>query len=105
MNNSNSDLSFSKDADITEVLGMDDKLKEMENNLTENMTEHMVNVNKKVQEVEFFLKNQYITKIYQIKQNTVADIYVNFFNMYCNEFTLPPFIFYLFYKEKRNRYL
>ena len=74
MNNPNSDLNFSKDADITEVLGMDDKLKEMEANLTENMTEHMVNVNKKVQEVEFFLKNQYITKIYQIKQNTVADI-------------------------------
>ena len=77
MNNPNSDLNFSKEADITEVLGMDDKLKEMETNLTENMTEHMVNVNKKVQELEFFLKNQYITRVYQIKQNTMAEIYVN----------------------------
>ena len=77
MNNPSSDLNFSKDADITEVLGMDDKLKEMETNLTENMTEHMVNVNKKVQELEFFLKNQYISRVHQIKQNTMAEIYVN----------------------------
>lgn len=79
-NNTNIDLNFtnSSDADITEVLGMDEKLKEMENSLKDNMTEHMVNVNKKVEELQYFLKNQYITRIYQIKQNTMAEIYVKY---------------------------
>jgi len=80
MNNSNIDLTFSNNEDITDVLGMDDKLKEMETSLSENMTEHMVNVNKKVQEIEYFLKNQYLTRVYQIKQNTTADIYVFFYS-------------------------
>ena len=76
MNNSNIDLTFSNETDITDILGMDEKLKEMETSLTENMTEHMVNVNKKFQELENYLKNQYLTKVYQIKQNTIAEIYV-----------------------------
>ena len=76
MSNSNIDLTFTKDADITEILGMDDKLKEMESSLSENMTEHMLNINKKFQELENFLKNQYLTRVYQIKQNTMAEIYV-----------------------------
>jgi hypothetical protein len=78
MNNSNIDLTFSNETDITDILGMDEKLKEMETSLTENMTEHMVNVNKKFQELENYLKNQYLTKVYQIKQNTIAEIYVFF---------------------------
>jgi hypothetical protein len=78
MNNSNIDLTFSKDDDITEVLGMEEKMKEMENSLADNMTEHMVNVTKKIKELEFYLKNQYITRVNQLKQNAMADIYVNF---------------------------
>lgn len=78
MNNSNIDLTFSKDDDITEVLGMEEKMKEMENSLADNMTEHMINVTKKIKELEFYLKNQYITRVNQLKQNAMADIYVNF---------------------------
>jgi hypothetical protein len=78
MNNTNIDLNFSKDADITEILGMDDKMKEMESQLTSNMTDSQANLNKKILELHNFLKNQYVSRLYHIKQNTIADIYVNF---------------------------
>lgn len=76
MNNSNIDLNFPKDADITEVLGMDDKLKEMESDLTNNLTDSQVNLNRKINELENYLKNKYLSGVYQIKQDTIADIYV-----------------------------
>jgi len=78
MNNPNIDLNFSKDADIAEILGMDDKLKEMESDLSTNMTDTQVNLNRKINELHNFLKNQYISKLYHIKQNSIADIYVKF---------------------------
>lgn len=78
MNNTNIDLSFSKDADITEILGMDDKMREMESQLNSNITDSQVNLNKKILELHNFLKNKYISRLYHIKQNTIADIYVNF---------------------------
>jgi hypothetical protein len=78
MNNPNIDLNFSKDADITEILGMDDKLREMESDLSTNMTDTQVNLNRKINELHNFLKNHYISKLYHIKQNSIADIYVIF---------------------------
>lgn len=79
MNNTNIDLNFSKDVDVTEILGMDDKMKEMESHLNSNITDSQVNLNKKILELHNFLKNQYISRVYHIKQNTIADIYVNYF--------------------------
>ena len=76
MNNTNIDLNFSKDTDIVEVLGMDDKMKELEGELHSNVTDSQINLNKKIHELHNFLKNQYISRLYHIKQNTIAEIYV-----------------------------
>jgi len=77
MNNTNIDLNFSKDADITEILGMDEKMKEMESILNTNVTDSQVNLNKKMLELHNLLKNQYISRLFHIKQNTIAETYVN----------------------------
>lgn len=76
MNNPNIDLNFPKDADITEILGMDEKLKEMESHLNANVTDSQINLNKKIVELNDFVKNQYISRLYHIKQNTIAETYV-----------------------------
>jgi len=78
MNNSNNDINFPKNADITEILGMEDKMSEMQNQLDNNATDTQKNFNRKVLELQSFLKNQYISRLYHIKQNTIADIYVKF---------------------------
>lgn len=77
MNNTNIDSNFPKDADITELLGMDEKMQEMESLLNSNVTDSQVNLSKKILEIHNLLKNQYISRLYQIKQNTIADTYVN----------------------------
>lgn len=76
MNKSNNDLNFSKDADITEVLEMGNKMSEMQNQLNSNPTDSQIILNKKINELQLYLKNQYNSKIFQIKQNAIADIYV-----------------------------
>jgi hypothetical protein len=76
MKYSNIDLNFNKDADITEVLGMDEKFKEMENEVNANASESQKVLNKRVYEIHNFIKNTYNSRLYHIKQDTISQIYV-----------------------------
>lgn len=76
MNNSNIDLNFSKDADITEVLGMDQRLKDIEKELSLNISQTQINYNRKLVEIKSFLKNHYNSRLTLIKQNTISDVFV-----------------------------
>ncbi len=76
MSNPNIDLKFSKDADITEILGMNEKMTEMQSHLNSNISDSQVNLNKKINELNNFLKTQYSTSVNQIKHNSIAEFYV-----------------------------
>jgi hypothetical protein len=77
--NNKENFDLSQDADITEVLGMEEKMKEMENILSNDVSDSFINTNKKVTELNVFSRNQFLSRLHYIKQNSMAEIYVIYY--------------------------